>query len=146
MEQRSSANYVSWGDDSRSPALSTAAVSLGSWFPSLGQRSSSCAPPPPSPPLVLPPDTADVVGPPWRGPWPHLALITARQSSFISSIHFAERYTYSLRGDVWHILNSPIPALRGDLYGEQNSRYRLLKFCFACIQRTKPDLLYLQWP
>lgn len=37
-------NHVNRGDDSRSPASSMAAVNLGSWFPSLGQRPSSCAP------------------------------------------------------------------------------------------------------
>lgn len=37
------------GYDSRSPASSMAAVNLRSWFPSLGYRSSSCAPLPPSP-------------------------------------------------------------------------------------------------
>lgn len=58
-------NHASERDDSRSPASSMAAVSLGSWFPPLGQRSSSCGPSPASP---SPPDTADVVGPPWRGP------------------------------------------------------------------------------
>lgn len=46
-------NHVSKGDDSRSPVSSMAAVSLGSWFPSLGQRSSSCGPSPLLP-LFLP--------------------------------------------------------------------------------------------
>lgn len=50
-------NHVSERDDSGPPASSMAAVSLGSWFPALGQRSSSCGPSPPHtprPPLALP--------------------------------------------------------------------------------------------
>lgn len=51
------------------PASSMAVDSLGSWFATLGQRSSSCAPSPALPTFPFPPpDAADAVRPPWRGP------------------------------------------------------------------------------
>lgn len=91
-----------------------AAVSIGSWFfPALGQRSTSCGPSPTTPSSPPTPDKADVVGPPWRGP-DHLVLIKARQSSFISPTHLAGPCrAHALRGDVWHILHSPVLPLTG---------------------------------
>lgn len=97
-------NHVSERDDSGPPASSMAAVSLGSWFPALGQRSSSCGP---SSPSRSPPDTADVVGPPWRGP-EHIWLWLRPDNPALSApIHFAECcYTHSPQR--WSVTHSQL--------------------------------------
>lgn len=72
-------------------------------------------PPPPLPPHTpLPPRQSRCGRTTMARAWPHLALIMARQSSFISPTHLAGPCrAHALRGDVWHILHSPVLPFAG---------------------------------